>query len=139
PRQPCFSPTGAIASILALAWLAPPAVAGGCAHNVTSRSDPARLASLIGTLISDLAVRTDPSSAPPMPRPCAGAWCSGQPAVPLATVGAGGTGSDSWAWNPPLGGRVSVDPSFLSTEADGLNPLCWRPAVFRPPRPFPST
>ncbi len=136
-RQPSFSPVGAIATILALAWLAPPA-AGGCAHLVTSRGDPARLASLIGTLLSDLAVQAGPDSAPPMPRPCAGAWCSGQPAAPPAAGSIGGAGGDPWAWSPSFARPAPTDPHPLAAEARRLRPVHRAPAVFHPPRPFPS-
>ena len=138
PRHPSLSPAGAIASILALAWIAPPAAVGGCANLVTSRSDPEHLASLVGTLMIDLAVQAGPDSAPPMPRPCAGAWCSGQPAAPPATAGTGGAGGDPWAWSPSIARRTPIAAHSLAAEAHRLRPLHRGPAVFHPPRPVPS-
>src|SRR4029077_12441119 len=99
-RQPTAVRAGAVVSLLALALLPPPGAAGGCSHLVTSRTDPARLSSLIEPLVGDLAGRSEGLPGPPPPRPWSGAWCSGQPAAPAVPAGVFDGPLDSWPWWP---------------------------------------
>lgn len=128
-----FSPmAGAILSLLALASLAPRAVAGGCAHLVSTRHDPASLASLVGSLMTDLAQR--PSPEPPTPLPCAGSWCSGQPASPTTATDAGGQGVETWALGPTIDTMAPFTPSFSTADNCAVRARHQGPSVFNPPR-----
>src|SRR4051794_2773145 len=101
PSHRSFSPAGAITTLLALVLIAPSVAKAGCSHLVTSRNDPARLPSLIEPLLHDLAGQSDPLPTPPARRPCTGAWCSGQPAIPTVPSGAFEGRLGSWAWCAP--------------------------------------
>jgi hypothetical protein len=118
--------------------LAPPVAEAGCAHGVTSRIDSERLSSLIEPLMHDLSGQSEEDSVPPLRRPCSGALCSGQPAVPAAPAGAIDRQPDSWAWNAPVPGLALMGAFFLSPETSDLQSTHVAIAVFHPPRLLPS-
>jgi hypothetical protein len=128
------SPAGVVATLLALVPVAPSAARAGCSHFVTSQSDPARLPSLVGTLLRDLAVPSDPLPIPPAQRRCSGSWCSGQPAIPSVPAGTFEGRLGSWAWCVPVPNAASTDPSFLAAGSDTIRPLWQANDVFHPPR-----
>jgi hypothetical protein len=104
----------------------------GCGHPVTSRTDRSRLPSLIDPLIDDLGGRTDPIQAPP--RPCTGAWCSGQPGTPAVPAGTYDLVMQPWAlWNLDAV-LFPASSSFTSLESCLLHSLHGVIAVFHPPR-----
>jgi hypothetical protein len=125
------SPAGAATALLALGLLAPTVAKAGCSHLVTSRYEAERLASLAGSLVRDLAVPSDPI---PARRPCTGAWCTGQPAIPPVPTGTFEGRLGSWAWCPSSPDEVPTDPSFLIAETHVLLPLRRGNEVFHPPR-----
>src|ERR1700722_1382511 len=86
-RHLFFSSAGAVATLLALALLAPPVAKAGCSHLVTSRNDRGHLSALVEPLMRDLGGPSDPLSVPRGPRPCSGAWCTGQPEIPAVPAG----------------------------------------------------
>jgi hypothetical protein len=131
-----FSPAGAVATLLAFAVLAPPAVKAGCSHLVASKNGQAHLTSLVEPLMRDLAGPSDPLSVPRGPRPCSGAWCSGQPATPPVPSGLFDGRLGSWALFASIPDKVSTASSFLSTETSTFRPLRGGNDVFHPPRLF---
>jgi hypothetical protein len=138
PKQPAFLPAGAALTLLVLVTLAPGIAEAGCSHSVTSRADSERLSSLFDPVIRDLAGPSDEAPVPPLPRPCSGALCSGQPAAPAVPAGVIDMQAESWAWNAPVTGLASMGTSFLSTEPSDLHPKHRAIAVFHPPRLLPS-
>ena len=124
--------------LLALGLLAPSAARAGCSHLVTSRDDAARHTSLDGSLVRDLAGPSSPLPSPSPPRPCSGAWCSGQPAVPPVPPGTFDGHLGSWAWHAPGLDDDSTDPSYLVAETPVLSLLHRGTEVFHPPRLHPS-
>jgi hypothetical protein len=123
-------------TLLALAMFAPGVAEAGCSHLVTSRADSERLSSLIEPLIHDLAGQSEGHPVPPLPRPCSGGLCSGQPAAPAAPATVIDSPLDSWAWNGPGPGCALTGASLHSTETSDLHPTCQAIAVFRPPPPL---
>jgi hypothetical protein len=123
--------------LLALAQLAPQVAKAGCSHLVTSKNDRGRLASLVEPLMRDLASQSDPLSLPRGPRPCSGAWCSGQPAAPPVPSGTFEGRLGSWAWYAPSPDEVTTAASFLSAGTVTLRPLRRGNDVFHPPRLLP--
>jgi hypothetical protein len=132
-HRACWT-SGAITTLLALGLLAPTDARASCSHLVTWRNDPTRLSSLIEPLLHDLAGPADPT---PARRPCSGAWCSGQPAIPPVPSGAFEGRIGSWAWHAPAAEDVAVDPSFLAPESPAPRPLRRGNDVFHPPRSLP--
>jgi hypothetical protein len=132
-----FSPAGAVATLLAFALLAPPAAKASCSHLVTSENGRGHLTSLVEPLMLDLAGPSDPHSVPRGPRPCSGAWCSGQPATPPVPSGLFDGPLGSWALFVSIPDEVSTAPSFLSAETSTFRPLLGGNDVFHPPRLFP--
>jgi hypothetical protein len=121
----------------ALGLLAPSAARAGCSHLVTSRLDAARRASLDGSLVRDLAGPSNPLPPPSPHRPCSGAWCSGQPAVPPVAPGTFDGRLGSWAWHAPGPDEDSTAPSYLVAETPVLSLLRRVTEVFHPPRLHP--
>jgi hypothetical protein len=111
---------------------APVSAWAGCGHPVNSRADAGRSASLFDSLIRDLAGRNEPAQAPP--RPCTGAWCSGQPATPAVPASVFDWGAESWAWWVP--GPLSVDtsPNFGFPAPSIFHSLHQQAGIFHPPR-----
>ena len=127
-------------TLLAMSLLAPSRAEAGCSHLVSSRSDAMRLSSLIDPLIHDLTAPSEDGPAPPSPRPCSGALCSGQPAAPAAPAAALDAPLDSWAWDGPIPGRaLAVGSPFLSAETGSVHPTRRATAVFHPPRLLASS
>src|SRR5579883_2022433 len=134
-RHPTPLPAGAVVGLLALALVAPAGARAGCSHLVWSGADPGvRMASLIESVIGDPTRRSAGLPGPPPPRPCSGAWCSGQPAAPAVPAGMVDELADCWAWwtatSTSSSGRLSL--FFAGTAA--LRPLHRGSAVFHPPR-----
>jgi hypothetical protein len=137
-NQPVFHRAGAVAALLALALFAPPVARAGCSHFVTSRTDPGRLFAPIEPLMQDLSRRSEAPRGPADPRPCSGAFCSGQPAVPAVPAGVFGGVLNAWACLTAVPGLASRVDSFLSPATDELHPTRRAIAVFHPPRFLPS-
>jgi hypothetical protein len=129
--------TGALLLLLVHGFAAPGSAWAACNHLVTSRTDPGRLSSRIEPLILDLTGRSQPLPIPPLPRPCSGTWCSGQPAAPSVPAGVLDGRLDSWAWCTEIPCLASTGSSFLSVETTALRPLQTGSAVFHPPRLIP--
>jgi hypothetical protein len=133
-KLPAFLPAGAVVSLVALVVIAPPGAEGGCSHLVTSRTDQARISSLVDPLIRDLSGRSDPLPIPRPPRPCSGAWCSGQPATPVVPAGQFDGPSESWAWCSSAPGSALAGRSFLPSATTAPRPVHTQTGVFHPPR-----
>jgi hypothetical protein len=120
--------------LLAAGLLAPPVAKAGCSHLVTSKYDPRAPLLLLESLMADPAGRRDPLPVPPAPRPCSGAWCSGQPAVPAVPPSTVAGRLGTWAWFVPVPREASGDFSILTAENSPLRPLRRGNDVFHPPR-----
>jgi hypothetical protein len=125
-------------TLLALALLAPSVAKAGCSHLVTSRNDPGRLASLVESLMRDLAGPSDPLPTSPSRPRCSGAWCSGQPAIPPVPPGTFEGRLGSWAWCASSPAEVSTAPHSLVVETHVVVPLRRGNEVFHPPRLLPT-
>ena len=81
------------------------------------------------------AATSDALPVPAKPRPCSGAFCSGQPATPAVPAGVADGRVGTWAWCPAdagLGRRPG--PPSCPAEAADRGPMRRRISVFRPPR-----
>jgi hypothetical protein len=136
-KQLASLPAAATVALLLLAMLAPPVAEADCAHGVTSRIDSERLSSLIEPLMHDLSGQSEEDPVPPLQRPCSGALCSGQPAVPAVPAGAIDAQPDSWAWNGPVPGLALTGAFFVSPETSDLHSKHVAIGVFHPPRLLP--
>jgi hypothetical protein len=135
--QQLFSlPAGAVVLLLASGLLAPSSVEGSCSHLVTSRTDPGRL-SQIESLVHDLAGESAGIPNPLPPRPCSGALCTGQPAVPAVPAGFFDGRIDTWAWHASVPVLALIGDSFLFAETNELQPIRQSLDVFHPPRAIP--
>jgi hypothetical protein len=133
-KRPAQIATGAIALVVAYGMCAPGSAHGGCNHLVNSRSDSARHET-IDRLSRDLAGQ--PQNAPIAPRPCSGAFCTGQPGTPAVPASAFDGTVDSWAWcawNPTV---VLTPSSFLAIQPGTPEPTRRASGVFHPPRSAP--
>jgi len=130
-KQLVSLPAGTVVLLLASALLAPPSAEGGCSQRVTSRTDLRRLSSLIEPLVHDLAGESAAMPVPPPPRPCSGALCSGQPAVPVVFFEGR---IDTWAWYASVPDLASTGDSFLFAETIEIHPIRQSLDVFHPPR-----
>ena len=133
-HRPISLPAGTALAILALGVIAPPGVEGGCSHLVTSRTDRHGSSALTESLLYDLAAPSVPLPIPSGPRPCSGAFCSGQPAVPAVPAGVTDGRIVSWAWCSGMPSPTSNGTSFLSEETSDPQTIHRLIAVFRPPR-----
>ncbi len=124
--------------LLASSLLAPSAAEAGCSHLVTSRLDVGRSSSLIDLLIHDLAGESSGSPIPVLPRPCSGAFCSGQPAAPVLPAGISDGRLVTWAWHASTSGLALSGDSLLFAETDELRPIRQSLDVFHPPRTIPT-
>jgi hypothetical protein len=120
-------------TLLVLAMFAPAVAEAGCSHLVTPRIDSQRFSSIIEPLIDGLARQREGLPVLPLPRPCSGALCSGQPAAPAVPSVAIDVPPDSWAWNAPDRRLVLTAASNVSPETRHLHPTRLAIAVFRPP------
>ena len=133
-RRLVFTRAGVVRSLLVLALFAPRAAEAGCSHLVTSRLDSVGFLSTLGQSIDDGAGQYQELPAPALPRPCSGAFCSGQPAAPAVPAGALNVELDSWAWNAGVSAWASADTSsFLYHHTGDVHPARPTIAVFHPP------
>jgi hypothetical protein len=128
------SQTGAAATLLALGLFAPPVATAGCSHLVTSEHNRTGASSLFESVMHDLARASDSLPMTPPGRPCSGASCSGQPAVPAVPIAPGDRQVEPWAWFVPVQDAGSVDSSLFLTATGALRPLRGGNDVFHPPR-----
>ena len=130
--RPAPVPAGVLLTLLALGITARP-VRG---RLLASRHIPGRSATLLGRRSRgcEPGRASDPLPVPEGPRPCSGAFCSGQPAAPAVPAGVADARVGSWAWCPAIPGSAATGASFLSLETNDPRPLHRWIAVFRPPR-----
>jgi hypothetical protein len=131
---------GAILSLLMLFCAPAPAVRAGCsAHYATSRTQSSVDAFAIDPLILSGSVLPFHDETPPTrPKPCSGALCSGNPAVPSPTVPpVTPKGDGDWAISlrPP----VLAEAGSIAWPAEDarLVPVDHPSSIFHPPRPSP--
>jgi hypothetical protein len=115
---------------------APVTAQAGCNHLVVSPTDTTQLASLIDPMLDDLAGGHQPG--PASPRPCSGAWCTGQPIVPPIPAGARDWRVDSWAWNAWESIVFTPSFSFVPTRSAVPHRVVRGDGIFHPPRLLPS-
>ncbi len=113
---------------------APATVRAGCSHLVTSRIDSARLPSILSIVVGDHVQPMEERSLPQPPRPCSGAFCSGQPATPAVPAGWLGLTVDAWVWCPANLCTFSMSYALVSTENAVARPILQGSGVFHPPR-----
>ncbi len=138
PKRLGSVPAGVAPALLVLAVLAPAVAEAGCSHLVTSRADSERLSSLIDPLIHEPSDRSGERPASPSPRPCSGAFCSGQPATPAVPAMAYDGQFDSWAWDASVPALAPIAATFLPAESSDLHPMHRAIAIFHPPPCLPS-
>jgi len=125
---------GAVVWLLTLVLSAPSAARADCSHGVTSRGDRAHQAGHVGDLFRRLAAH-DQSPQLPLPvRPCSGAFCSGEPAVPGIPPGSLERLVDSWVWSASVFGMKATAYSFSFARCADAHPLDLARAIFHPPR-----
>jgi hypothetical protein len=137
-HQPAFLRAGAVAAFLAWALFAPPIAEAGCSHIVTSRADRHESSAVAESLMHILAASSDPLPEPSRPRPCSGAFCTGEPAVPAVPAKVFDGARDSSAVLTAVPGLVVSGDSFLPAEKGTVDPTRRSIAVFHPPRSLPS-
>ncbi|HEX8204001.1 MAG TPA: hypothetical protein VF590_26230 [Isosphaeraceae bacterium] len=71
------------------------------------------------------------------PRPCSGALCSGQPAIPLVPASTIADRIEGWAYEIPCPGPRDPAAVRVTPDEDHLRPSHRGPSVFHPPRPTP--
>jgi len=136
---------GAILSLLMLLCAYAPSARAGCsAHYLTVRTQAAAGISTLDPLIlSESMLPPDDALPPSPPKPCSGALCSGNPAVPLsAAPSVLAEGDGHWAISPRP--QLLADPgsTVRSAEDARLVPLDHPSPIFHPPRlpgPHPAT
>ena len=124
--------------LLVLGGLCAPATTlAGCNHRVVSRTDTIQMQTAVDAFLYDIAERPLPS--PKSPRPCSGAWCSGQPVVPPVPAGERDWQADSWAWN--AWGSIVFVPSFsrLPVGDTATHRIVLGSGIFHPPRNLSSS
>ena len=129
---------GAILSLLMLLCApAPPARAGCSAHYLTSRAQAAAETFALDPLILSASALPSHGEAPPSrPKPCSGALCSGNPAIPLSAVPlvlTEGVGNWAISLRPP----ILADPGSIARRAEDARraPVDHPSSIFHPPRP----
>jgi hypothetical protein len=129
--------TGAFVLLVFQLVCAPGFAWADCNHWFVSRTDPGRLPLLVEPWMDELAGRTtEPFQIPP--RPCNGAWCSGQPATPAVPAETFDWGMESWAWWACEQAPLATASSFTLPLNILLHPLHRGNAVFRPPQLLPA-
>jgi hypothetical protein len=130
-----------IATLFAAFLLAPTSVHAACSHLVKSGADRVNSKELTFNL-STLVLAGDPSpvstdNGPPSPahKPCSGAWCTGQPGIPLVPPGVFEDRIENWACSNPLPDDRSNASDFLTTDATRFHPVGQVGFIFHPPRP----
>jgi hypothetical protein len=136
-NQPVFRRAGTVVAFLASALFAPLVAEASCSHLVTSRTDRHQFSAVTEFLMHDLAVPSDPLPEPSPPRPCSGAFCSGQPAVPAAPAGVFEGELESWACLTTVPEWPSTGHSFHLAVTVDLHPTRRTITVFHPPRLLP--
>ena len=129
---------GAILSLLMILCAPAPTARAGCsAHYLTSRARAAAETFALDPLILSASVLPPHGETPPSrPKPCSGALCTGNPAVPLSAVPPVMTeGVGDWAISlrPP----VLADPGSIAHRAEDARraPVDQPSSIFHPPRP----
>jgi hypothetical protein len=125
-------------ALLAVSLGAPAAAQAGCAHYVTSRSQVANRAAQLELLsLADALTSVGaeiPTNQPQPSKPCTGAMCSGNPAIPLVPASSEAPRNSQWAvceFAAPAqmwGLRASLLPDPLGRPAPVI---C---SIFHPPR-----
>lgn len=119
-------------AVLLCAW--PSNADAGCSHNVVAKNDSGQIAHRLDIIELEGRVN-DSSEVPAQPKPCSGALCSGNPAVPVpVTV--------SIAVFRPLEAVVPRPPASTASTAGQLFAYAERnvraviegPSIERPPR-----
>jgi hypothetical protein len=128
--------TGAFLLFVVQGLCAPATAQAGCNHRVVSRTDTTQLQPLVDSFLDDVAERPQPL--PKSPRPCSGAWCSGQPVVPPVSAGVHDWRIESWAWNAR--GSIVLRPSCSLFPVSGTltHPIVGATGIFHPPRVLSS-
>jgi hypothetical protein len=126
--------TGAILLLLVHGLTAPGSAWAGCNHLDASRTDPGRLPSIFDALLDDLAAPANGNPTRQPPRPCSGAFCSGQPATPAVPLGAVDWVVDSWACCASESGTLSRPCSFFAAGSSAPRPILRVSGIFHPPR-----
>jgi hypothetical protein len=132
-------PAGAILTLLALCLFAPASAQGACSHLVKSLEDRAHSQGIEFDL-SSLVQNGDPMAAPdgsptaPVHKPCSGAWCTEQPAIPSVPAGVFEGRIASWAWFHVFPCDRSDVGRFLTADATVCLPLSQVSTIFHPPR-----
>jgi hypothetical protein len=121
-------------SFLAVLVIAPPRVEGACSHLVTSPTDRASLSNLITLSISNLKGQLEQNPVPARPRPCSGAFCSGQPAAPMIPPGWFAERIDPWSRSAIAPAPSSPFSSYRAVMRTVLRSIHRTNAVFHPPR-----
>jgi len=127
-------PSAAVTTIVALVLIFSPSAQAGCSHLVTSRADRFGVSGLTESLIRDLADRSNPDPTPSHPRPCSGAFCSGQPASPTVPAGVTDGQNGNWALCWPSSSSTVAVASFRAVGTTSLRPVHRETGVFHPPR-----
>ena len=136
---------GAILSLLMLLCAPAPSTRAGCAaHYLTLRTQAAAETFALDPLIMSGSVLPPHNELPPLrPTPCSGAFCSGNPAIPLSTGSSVMTAGDG-EWAISLCSPLVADPgSIVRSVEDVRLVLVNHPSsIFHPPRrpsPRPTT
>jgi hypothetical protein len=128
------SSTWALVLLVVQGFHAPQSAWAGCNHGITARTDPGRLPSLLGQSPADDTGPSDRHSLPSAPRPCSGAFCSGQPGTPAVPVGAFDRHFGSWAWCWGSSLLSPIPGALFSIASPPVHPLLRDSRIFHPPR-----
>ena len=131
--------TGAALVLLALGVLVPRSAEASCSHLAISAAQRSLVGSDLGVidrveLVGNFAENA-PLEAPSEHKPCSGAFCSGQPGVPLSTVISDTPPSDSWAIVVAPQYVLLPDGNIIQHDDDEIRPIHEGAAIFHPPRP----
>lgn len=128
---------GAILSLLMLLCATAPSARAGCStHSLALRTqEAAKTHALDPLLLSGTALPLHEGLPPSRPTPCSGAFCSGNPAVPLSTAPPGMPESDGH-WALSLSSPVLADFGSLARSGENarLAPVNQPCSIFHPPR-----
>jgi hypothetical protein len=136
-----FLPVRAVLmTLFAVFLLAPTSAYATCSHLVKSNSDRSHSAQtaveLSGLVLAgdSLAKPVEQIPSTPVRKPCSGAWCTGQPGIPVVPAGVFESPISSWAWSTPICVDRSIDNDFLITDLTIIRPVSQVGFVFHPPR-----
>jgi hypothetical protein len=133
-QRPVFTPARVVLSVVALVLLAHSDAEGRCSHLVSSRSDIARHSFLTMGLVVNLSEQSTELPTPAPQTPCAGVWCSGQPATPVVPPGMVSLRIESWAWRPSSPATDASTFFFIPAEERDARAVSQASSVFHPPR-----